>query len=331
MKVYIKNCLKNYYLIEVAMLHRLLLGADMNASVYKVQSSDKKLYFVKVKQGHFNDVSLTILELLQSASIQELILPIKTIAGNLTQKNNNFTLIVYPFVEGQDGFHCSLNHQQWMQFGKTLWEIHNIEVPQSIQTCIRREDFSPKQRNAVKYLYTQIEKIKITDETGIKLKKLLKKYKATIEQMVNFSEKISKNLLNQPLKFVLCHSDIHGGNILLSENNTFYIVDWDDPIMAPKERDLMFIGGGVGNVWNQQHEKELFYKGYGNAKVNEIILAYYRFERIIEDVAEYSQELLLNEDSNKDREQMYKEFADQFKPHGVIDLAFRTYNKKMVQ
>ena len=30
-----------------------------------------------------------------------------------------------------------------------------------------------------------------------------------------------------------------------------YIVDWDEPIMAPKERDLMFIGGGVANVWNK--------------------------------------------------------------------------------
>lgn len=34
------------------------------------------------------------------------------------------------------------------------------------------------------------------------------------------------------------------------------IVDWDEPIMAPKERDLMFIGGGVANVWNDPSEIE---------------------------------------------------------------------------
>lgn len=54
----------------------------------------------------------------------------------------------------------------------------------------------------------------------------------------------------------------------------FYLVDWDDPIMAPKERDLMFIGGGVGNVWNRSHEEELFYEGYGKVDVNPVLLAY---------------------------------------------------------
>ena len=39
-------------------------------------------------------------------------------------------------------------------------------------------------------------------------------------------------------KFVLCHSDIHAGNVLLGGNETIYIVDWDDPIMAPKELSL---------------------------------------------------------------------------------------------
>ena len=31
--------------------------------------------------------------------------------------------------------------------------------------------------------------------------------------------------------------------MLIHENSDIYIVDWDEPIMAPKERDLMFIGG----------------------------------------------------------------------------------------
>ena len=70
---------------------------------------------------------------------------------------------------------------------------------------------------------------------------------------------------------MLCHSDIHGGNVLINGNNPIYIVDWDEPIMAPKERDLMFIGGGVANVWNKPHEEEFFYKGYGPTEVNRTI------------------------------------------------------------
>ncbi len=32
--------------------------------------------------------------------------------------------------------------------------------------------------------------------------------------------------------------------MLIDANDALYIVDWDNPILAPKERDLMFIGGG---------------------------------------------------------------------------------------
>ena len=103
-----------------------------------------------------------------------------------------------------------------------------------------------------------------------------------------------------------------------------YIVDWDDPIMAPKERDLMFIGGGVANVWNKPHEEELFYKGYGKTEVNTTILAYYRHERIVEDIADYGQDLLLTTAGGEDRPEMYKHFIGMFEPSGVVDIAFKT-------
>lgn len=312
------------------MVKQLALGADINACVFEAQSSDEKSYFVKVKNGHPDEMNLMIFELLQSVGIQDIIFPLKTTEGNLTHKHDDNNLIVYPFVDGQDGFHRSLSHQQWIRLGKTLSKIHSVEVPGSIQDVIRREDFSPKWRNVVKSLYAQIEKMEITDEIGLKFSQLIVENKETIEQMINYAEKLGVGLQNQSLKYVLCHSDIHAGNILLSENDTFHIVDWDDPIMAPKERDLMFIGGGVGNVWNQQNEEELFYKGYENESIDETILAYYRFERIVEDIAEYGQELLFNDGVNKDREQMYRDVLDQFEPQGVIDIAFRTY-KKLVQ
>ena len=123
---------------------------------------------------------------------------------------------------------------------------------------------------------------------------------------------------------MLCHSDIHGGNVLIDGNNTITIVDWDEPIMAPKERDLMFIGGGIGHVWNKPHEEAMFYEGYGETEINMAMLTYYRHERIVQDIAEYCQELLLTTSGGKDRLQSYKHFIAMFEPMGVVDIAFKT-------
>ena len=101
-------------------------------------------------------------------------------------------------------------------------------------------------------------------------------------------------------------------------------MDWDEPILAPKERDLMFIGGGVGNVWNKPHEETLFYKGYGKTEIDPIIPAYYRQERIVEDIAVYCQELLLTKAGTQDRSTMYRHFLDMFALQGVVDIAFKT-------
>lgn len=95
---------------------------------------------------------------------------------------------------------------------------------------------------------------------------------------------------------------------------------WDDPIMAPKERDLMFMGGGVCNVWNNPREEEIFYKGYGETEVNRAILTYYRHERIVEDIAQFGQDLLLTMPGGEERLQSYKHFIAMFEPRGVVDI-----------
>jgi len=86
----------------------------------------------------------------------------------------------------------------------------------------------------------------------------------------------------------------------------------------------MFIGGGVANVWNNPDEEECFYKGYEKTYINRNILAYYRHERIVEDIAIYSQQLLLTTDGGKERKIMYKHFINMFDPRGVVNIAFKT-------
>lgn len=318
------SCLNTHYGIEAATLTFLPIGADMNASVYKVQALDQTSYFIKLKQGHHHDTSVEIVELLQSVGIQQIIPPIKTIHGKPTQPIEDYTLIVYPFVDGQDGFSRNLTEDQWIKLGEALRQVHEITVPPSIQNRIRRETYSPKWRDAVRSIYIHIEADPIANEIGLKLQKFMKKNMLDIRRLVDRSEQLGKKLQDYSLKFVLCHSDIHGGNVLMDENSHIYIVDWDEPIMAPKERDLMFIGGGVGNVWNKPLEEKLFYNGYGKTEINSTALAYYRHERIVEDIAIYSRELLLTTAGGEDRLEMYRQFISMFEPRGVVDIAFQT-------
>lgn len=318
------SCLNTGYGIEVATLRFLPLGADMNASVYKAYTPDNRCYFIKIKRGYDSDVSMTLAKLLHEAGFQHVILPIKTIDGQQTLRIDELTLIVYPFIEGEDGFKRDLTSDQWVILGKALRQIHELEVPFSIQKQIRKEAYSPKWREAVRSILSRIDSALNKDEIALKLLRFIKENRAAIHRLVDRAEQLGQKLKGQSAKFVLCHSDIHGGNVLIDENDTIYIVDWDEPIMAPKERDLMFIGGGVANVWNKPREEEFFYKGYGPAEIDRAILAYYRHERIVEDIAQYSQELLLAPVSGGDKQEMYKHFIDMFEPQGVVDIAFKT-------
>ncbi len=318
------NCLKTYYGIEATSLIHLLQGADTNATVYQAQTPDQMTYFIKLKQGHHHDTGVEITELLLSTEIQHIIPAIPTLQGKPTQPIEEYTLIVYPFVDGEDGFHRSLTDEQWIQLGKTLRQIHDLKVPQSTQARIRREDYSTKWREIVRSIYAHVNAEPTGDEIALKLQKFMKQNLLDIQRLVERAEQFGKALKKDAPKCVLCHSDIHAGNVLLNGNTVIYLVDWDDPIFAPKERDLMFIGGGVGNVWNQPSEEELFYMGYGKTKINLLALAYYRHERIVEDIAIYSQELLLKTAGSKERSEMYKHFIALFEPQGVVDIAFKT-------
>jgi spectinomycin phosphotransferase len=317
------DALDTYYGIKASALTFLPLGADMHSSVYKALADDGLSYFIKLKRGH-QDISTPIIELLHTAGIQQVIFPLKTKVGSSSQPIDELHLIVTPFIEGQDGFSRDLTDEQWITLGAVMRQVHTCPVPALIQKQLRRESFSPKWREAVRALFTDIESDVSGDEITLRLIAFMKKHSETIQRLVKNSEQLSQQVQQDLPELVLCHSDIHAGNILMETQGAMYIVDWDEPIMAPKERDLMFIGGGVANVWNKAHEEKLFYRGYGTTEVNRTVLAYYRHERIVEDIALLGQQLLLSTKGGQERASAYHHFTAQFETSGVIEIAFST-------
>lgn len=317
----ILELLKVNYGIDAQSAQLLHLGADANALVYKA-SAKSNTYFVKIKYGNLEEVHLSILCLLHDAEINEIIFPITTVEGNLLNRQDNFKMIVYPFVDGQNGFDKKLTKTQWIELGKTLKKIHTLSIPADLQQQLRKETFSAKWREIVRSLYPVIESQVSDDEISKALKNFFKLNSDAIHRLVDIAKELSKKIQSDVNQYVLCHSDIHAGNVLITSDNSFYIVDWDDPMMAPKERDLMFIGGGVGNVWNLPQEKAYFYEGYGDVDIDETLLSYYRHERIVVDIAEFCQDILSNNHSDQSRLVMLNHFKAMFEPNGVVEIAF---------
>jgi spectinomycin phosphotransferase len=123
---------------------------------------------------------------------------------------------------------------------------------------------------------------------------------------------------------VLCHADRHGWNLFVDQEDAIYIVDWDTLIFAPKERDLMFIGAGIWDSGLTATEEEsLFYHGYGSAEIHHDLIAYYRFERIIQDINAYCEFIFSSDKGGDDRMQCFEHLHTVFMANGAIDTACR--------
>jgi spectinomycin phosphotransferase len=327
------SCLQKEYNLRVAELTFLPLGADLGTAVYRVVADDGTMYFLKLRKG-FDEIIVTVPLFLKSQGIQEIIAPFETKSKQGWADFGEYKMILYPFIEGKNGFEMDLTDHHRRTLGAALKAIHSAKVPPELKRRVPQEAFSPRWREMLKSFQEQIESTTFDDPTAAKLAEFMKSKQSEITRLIERTEELASELQSQPLELVLCHTDIHGGNILIGMDGhlakhpggvpVLYIVDWDNPLLAPKERDLMFIGGGIDEIWKSGREEAVFYESYGKTEVNLSALAYYRYERVIEDLAVIGEQLLLTDEGGADRERSYGWFTSNFEPGQTIEIAEKT-------
>ena len=322
-------CLQAEYGLLVAKITFLSLGADLNTAVYRVTVVDGTAYFLKLRSGVLDETSVALPKFLSDQGIAQIIAPLATSTGQLWANLDAFTVILYPFVEGRNGYEVDLTDHHWIEFGATLKRIHTVTVPPALIDRLQRETYSPRWREIVKKSLTRVETDTFDDPVAVELSAYLKTKHAEILDLVAQAERLAQALQTQAPESVACHADLHAGNILIAASGAFFLVDWDTLIRAPKERDLMYAGGGqFRDTRTPQQEETLFYQGYGPTPIDQRALAYYRYERIIEDLAVECEQIFSTTGSRADREQALRYFMSNFKPNGILEIARQSDNSR---
>jgi spectinomycin phosphotransferase len=94
-------------------------------------------------------------------------------------------------------------------------------------------------------------------------------------------------------------------------------------MLAPRERDLMFVIGSPIGLAPGERELGLFEVGYGTLDVDPEALAYYHVDWAIQDIAGYGQQVLIDDISAESRAYSLRIFLGTFEPGGEFEVARR--------
>ena len=168
------TCLQNEYRLNVAQVTFLPLGADLNTAVYRVVADDETPYFLKLRDGVFDETSVALPKFLSDQGIEQIISPLTTQTGQLWASLDTYKVILYPFVEGRDGYDVKMSDDHWGEFGAALKRIHTAKVPPALTRHIRQETYSPQGREIVKTFLARVEDEMFDDPAAIELALFLK-------------------------------------------------------------------------------------------------------------------------------------------------------------
>ncbi len=318
-------CLQAEYGLRIHQLDFLPVGGDQCSAVYRALAEDETAYFCKLRCSDFDELSVTLPKFLSDQGIPQIIPSLLTQNRRLWAVLGAFRLIVFPYIEGTNGFEIELVENQWAEFGPALKRIHTTRLPEAIRGQMRKETFSPEWRDMCRGFLERLEHETINDPVTAELAAYIAPRRETILDLIGRAEQLAQNLRAQSPELVLCHSDIHPGNLYIDIQGTLFIVDWDYPILAPKECDLMFIGGGQGYMnTTAEQEEAYFYRYYGQPDIHPVAMAYYRCERNLVDLSVECSRIFSSTLSDQDRAQSLQIITWLFLPGGSIEMAYKS-------
>lgn len=347
---HLRACVQDQYNLSVVTLEFLHLGLDTRAGVYRVVSAQGVAYLLKAKSGSLYEPSRLVPRYLKDQGIAAVVAPLRTTRGALWThigEQGDWVVTLYPFIEGNTGWdpvvatppvgtvypstdgdtgwNLGMTDAQWQAVGTALKQIHQVPLPPEIAQPLRKESFDPTAYSRwVRAFETQHARA----EGGSRVERALRarwmEHQPTIHTLLTGLEALAGVLQGRSGPHVICHADLHPGNIIRDHAGQVFVIDWEDVMLAPKERDFLFVGEAPADG-SAREGTAPFFQGYGQVEIDWVALTYYRCERVVQDLIECALEVCFREDLGEDtKADAVQLFGDLFAAGNMVAAAWAT-------
>jgi aminoglycoside phosphotransferase (APT) family kinase protein len=266
--------------------------AGWSALAYKATSGEKN-YFLKVYDKHkhtaqswirrIDDYIPILLWLEQNTKLRGRIPSvILSVDRNYKYTDADFIYILFEYIDGDNLFGMPLSKDLIKELAEIIAELHSIDcIPILTENLAETFDIS---------FCKSLSDILQSGQHLVDIEHILASYSELILNRIRIYESLAEYLHSNKPKFVLCHTDIHCGNIM--QDSRLKLIDWEGIRFAPAEADLFSFSEGFffENFWGDF--LAAYKEFHPDFQVNSEALRFYRLRRLLEDISSFTEGLM---------------------------------------
>ncbi|MGG4095287.1 aminoglycoside phosphotransferase family protein [Paenibacillus lautus] len=292
----LQGILKEYYGLDRTVV--VPQKGGWAALAYKVQT-DGHTYFLKVYEKSrastpkwtalIDDYVPVLLWLEKHSRLKGKIpVPILTKDGRYQCEDDEGIYLLYEYIVGDTIADTELTKDQVRQLTAMIAELHRYGEEVPLVTSAMKESFT------VPFLGQLRSALDMEMAGGIG--EVLLHHIDHVKRLMLEVERLSEALKKRNLRMALCHTDVHGWN-LMSDGQQLKLIDWEGLKLAPVEADMMSFADEPYFAEFMRIYKEM----HGQYEINAEALQFYQGRRKLEDVWEFMEQLLYDVQHDKER------------------------------
>jgi spectinomycin phosphotransferase len=306
------------YAVEVTGATFLPLGNDSSAWSYRLEGRGR--WFLKVFGRPIDAATIEVPRFLAGAGMHHLLPAMSTADGQAFDAGEPFSFALFPFVDAAPGGEAGLTPAHRTELGRFLRAVHDTEPDDRLRALLRLERFVVRDEAYIERVGGGLDTADPPDAIAGALLAGWRDHRDTVAHVLRRARQLAAYGRSVHRALVICHADFHAWNVLVEPSGAIHVVDWDEVVYAPRERDLMFVSGDIADI---DPEGADFYAGYGEVAIDRALIAYYRFDWVLQELADYHRRVFDPTLGEETREEALAYFVDLFGPDDVVAAAAR--------